>query len=240
MNNCKQCSCPISVRNKFCSKSCAAKFNNKIRTVNSRKRQSINLKKKLHPDIDVVGDFSLIYKNTCKECNNYFFRSKPKRYFCSKECLSLYLRKQYIDRPEISKENSRQGILKGIETRGLRSKQETELYELCAKYFQNTSHNEKIIDGWDADILLKDYKIAILWNGPWHYKQMPHKNHSLSQVQTRDKIKKNKLEDAGWHVLIYEDNKFTPFTAFQNIKMVVDKRIELLSSAYETAALPLS
>lgn len=43
---------------------------------------------------------------------------------------------------------------------------------ICKKYFHNVTHNDPIFDGWDADILLHDHKIAICWNGDWHYKNM--------------------------------------------------------------------
>lgn len=78
--------------------------------------------------------------------------------------------------------------------------------------------NHIITENWDADIVITSLKIAILWNGPWHYMQMPHKNHSLLQVQTRDKIKKNLFEQEGWKVIIYEDKYFTPELAFENFK----------------------
>jgi len=75
------------------------------------------------------------------------------------------------------------------------------------------------VDGWDADVIIDDLKFAVLWNGPWHYRQMPLNNHSLIQVQTRDRIKIKTLSNNGWTVLVFEDRHFTPITAFQNILM---------------------
>lgn len=38
-----------------------------------------------------------------------------------------------------------------------------------------------MFNGWDADIIIEDLKIAILWNGKWHYEKITEK-HSVSQV----------------------------------------------------------
>ena len=57
---------------------------------------------------------------------------------------------------------------------------------------------------WDADIILSDYKLAILWNGIWHYKQV-RENHSLKQVQSRDKIKEDIIKDHGYTAYIISD-----------------------------------
>lgn len=101
-----------------------------------------------------------------------------------------------------------------------RSKQEIQLFELCKGTFK-VEHNKQIANGWDADILLMDHKIAILWNGPWHYKEMGFSNHSLDQVVTRDCIKIQEFETIGWKVLIYQDNQWTPETAFIDILLKV-------------------
>ncbi len=75
-----------------------------------------------------------------------------------------------------------------------------------------------LVNGWDADIIIDDIKTAVLWNGPWHYQEMKGiKNHSLRQVQTRDKIKIDQLSSSGWNVMIFEDRHYTPETAFQDI-----------------------
>lgn len=102
-----------------------------------------------------------------------------------------------------------------------RSKQEIELYQLCANQWSDVTHNQPIINGWDADIIIPHAKLAILWNGPWHYREMPLKNHALKQVQTRDKIKQSELYKAGWTTLIFEDRSYTPSTAFEEIKQLV-------------------
>ena len=97
------------------------------------------------------------------------------------------------------------------------SKDEIELYNLCKSHFHDVTHNKSIVDGWDADIIINDHHL-IFWNGPWHYKDLNIRNHSLLQVQTRDCIKLNKFLDLGYDVLIYEDRYFSAKEAFEDIK----------------------
>ena len=85
-----------------------------------------------------------------------------------------------------------------------RSKNEIAFCELCEKHFSNVKHNEPIFNGWDADIIIEDLKIAILWNGKWHYEKLFDK-HSLEQVQNRDKIKLSEIEKAGYIPYIIKD-----------------------------------
>ncbi len=47
-------------------------------------------------------------------------------------------------------------------------------------------------------------KIAVLWNGIFHYKQI-HKKQSLEQVQSRDKIKMKVIENNGYTYYIVKD-----------------------------------
>lgn len=98
------------------------------------------------------------------------------------------------------------GGCKGIQHQGdlRRSKNEIEFCKLCEEYFDNVKHNESIFNGWDADIIIEDIKFAVLWNGPWHYKQIT-KSHSVKQTQNRDKIKVKEIEECGWTPYIIKD-----------------------------------
>jgi very-short-patch-repair endonuclease len=49
---------------------------------------------------------------------------------------------------------------------------------------------------------------------------MPGLTHSLKQVQNRDKIKTKELINAGWKVLAFNDNEYTPQTAFDYLVLV--------------------
>ena len=107
-------------------------------------------------------------------------------------------------------------------TTARRSKHEVQLYQLCSAVWSNALSNSIIADGWDADIVLPAHKICIMWNGPWHYRQLSIKNHSLKQVQNRDRIKTDLFRSLGWKVLVFEDRYFTPETAMVDIIHTVD------------------
>jgi hypothetical protein len=143
----------------------------------------------------------------CKCCNKEF-ESKRLKLCCSEKC---------------AKELRKLGGIKGSKntTQNKRSKNEIYLGELCEKYFNNIKFNENIFNGWDADIILPDYKLAILWNGNWHYKKIT-KSHSLLQVQNRDRIKEKEIIKYGFIPYIIKDNgkfnkKFVEFK-FEELK----------------------
>lgn len=98
-----------------------------------------------------------------------------------------------------------------------RSKDEIKLFELCKHVFNDALSNSIVADGWDADIVIGSYKLAILWHGPWHYRDMKMNNHSLKQVQLRDSIKRNLFTSLGWKVLEFKDCDYTPEQAFEEI-----------------------
>ena len=49
-----------------------------------------------------------------------------------------------------------------VQNENRRSKNEIYFCELCENYFNNVKHNEPIFNGWDADVIITDYKLAIL------------------------------------------------------------------------------
>jgi hypothetical protein len=63
---------------------------------------------------------------------------------------------------------------------------------------------------WDADIIIKSIRMAVLYNGIWQsqrfgqYKQV-RKNHNLAQVQARDKIKESVIKNNGYSYHIVKD-----------------------------------
>lgn len=50
-----------------------------------------------------------------------------------------------------------------------------------------------------------------LWNGVWHYKKL-RKQHSVEQVQNRDKIKIKEILNSGYNYIVVKDfgNRMTP------------------------------
>ena len=83
-----------------------------------------------------------------------------------------------------------------------------------------------MFNGWDADVILTDQKIAVLWNGKWHYEEIM-EGTSLKQIQTRDKIKMKEIERAGYRVYVVKDmGKHDPQfveSAFESFLETVDQ-----------------
>lgn len=202
----------ISASAKFCSSSCSATFNNTGRAGSEKQKLAVTAsnQKRKYKDRPryACGHVKPINKlKNCIICGNVFSDSKRKT--CSLDCHKAKL-----------SINGRSRVV------SLRSKDEMALFDFCKEFFKNVSHNEHLVEGWDADIILHDEKIAILWNGPWHYREMPGLKHSLKQVQTRDRIKIEKLSKAGWTIMVFEDDKFTPQKAFQEIL----RRVNLMTN----------
>lgn len=131
----------------------------------------------------------------CKICSNSFFDTRRKT--CSLECLTLSLSKAGKTSAKTQSEFRR-------------SKNESMFFDLCQEKFQNVLSNASIFNGWDADVILQDEKIAILWNGKWHYSKIT-KKHSVAQVQNRDKIKRKEIVSAGFIPYVIKDmGKFKP------------------------------
>jgi len=107
-----------------------------------------------------------------------------------KTCNTLWLNENDI-------EKSKKGGRKSVLSQNRRSKNENYFSELCCSFFNNVRLNEPIFNGWDADVILDNYKLAILWNGNWHHKQIGIK-HSLSQVQNRDILKIKEIIKFGY------------------------------------------
>ena len=105
-----------------------------------------------------------------------------------------------------------------------RSKNENYFGELCINEYKNVKLNEQIFNGWDADIILDDYKLAILWNGNWHHKKLGEK-HSLLQVQNRDNIKIKEIINFGYEPYIINDygkyNKPLVEEEFEKLKQYI-------------------
>lgn len=195
---CPKCGKIHNKNGTYCSYACAnggrcSKESNTKRSITLKARNSAN---KLYTKISY-----------CKVCGKIY---SGKRKTCSEECYKII-------RHAASVKGGINGGRMSAAKRVRRSKDEISLYELCSIHYNNIEHNKPIFNGWDADIIIHDTKTAILWNGPWHYKEMGFSNHSLSQVQNRDKIKTKEMHALGWKVLIFEDRYYTPETAMKQI-----------------------
>ena len=157
------------------------------------------------------GKELIIYKRAssktcrCDNCRKNHIRQRRLQYrlnFLNND-YEIHFGRKYSKESWLSLHN---GGCKGIQHQGdlRRSKNEIEFCKLCEEYFDNVKHNESIFNGWDADIIIEDIKFAVLWNGPWHYKQIT-KSHSVKQTQNRDKIKVKEIEECGWTPYIIKD-----------------------------------
>jgi hypothetical protein len=168
---------------RFCNSKCARGYSTKEKRIEINKKVSISLKN--HPPTNKLP--TIIKK--CKWCSAEFeVRKTSKRIYCSFKCKQSG--------------NGRAGGMKSKQ--GKRSKNEILFSELCLGKFKNVLLNENIFNGWDADIILSDIKTAVLWNGKWHYEKIT-ENHSVKQVQNRDKIKIKEIMKAGYIPYIIKD-----------------------------------
>lgn len=136
----------------------------------------------------------------CQFCHKAF---KGKNKFCSNECRKEARKILYED-PEF-KEKLRNAGKNSAKKRSVRSKNEIAFAELCKAMFKNVECNAPIFNGWDADIIIHDYKLAILWNGPFHYKEIFKSGQTLKRIQNRDKIKEKEILKHGYFPYIIKD-----------------------------------
>lgn len=194
---------------RFCSQPCSRSFATKAKRAEINSKVSLKLKKnnikknnlkknnpkkyieKICPICGKVSSKSIAHKNTVT---------------CSKSC---GLKWTYDTRNPNYEKNMASAVARGIksastqkETR--RSKNEILFAELCTEKFPDTLTNEGMFNGWDADVVIPQLKIAVLWNGAWHYKEISKKN-SLLQIQNRDKIKLKEIEKSGYTPYVIKD-----------------------------------
>ena len=226
MSVCLNCGCTTN-NNKFCSRHCAVSYNNKL-----RKHISNETKQKTSNSLKSYYDQKGRKQHICKVCGKKYFYVKGinTKAFCSNECRFYYKthRNEFLTEEALKRisEGGRKSAISQGDSK--RSRNEIYFYELCKQKFNKVLNNECIFNGWDADIIIEDYKIAILWNGPWHYKKIKEK-HSVKQVQNRDKIKISEIQKIGYIPYIIKDmgkyNKsfveieFQKFLEYININM---------------------
>lgn len=91
-----------------------------------------------------------------------------------------------------------------VQAESRRSKNEIYFAELCKLKFEKVLTNEQMFLGWDADVILQSEKVAVLWNGKWHFEKLA-ANHSVKQVQNRDRLKIKAIRDCGFKEYVIED-----------------------------------
>lgn len=216
---CLECGTPISYDRrflKFCNQTCSAKYNNSNRRLSDKTKEKIRntiiSSDKHHDNVNLICNF-------CKsEFEVKYWRRHQK--FCSQSCAS----KHRMSIPK-NREISRQNGFKVSTYKNARSKNEIYFANLCISEFKNVLTNAAIFNKWDADVIIQDYKIAILWNGKWHYSKITAK-HSVKQVQNRDDIKIKEIKNAGYVPYIIKDmgreNKKFVEQEFEKLKIYIN------------------
>lgn len=207
---------------RFCSRFCA---NSKKCSEDTRQKISESIKGKSYVVMEnnkrhLVDDNQaqiVYYDNNpklCIICNKVIPYSRRRRKTCCDECYNVAI----VNSAQKAGKSSAQ-------KRVLRSKNEIYFCELCEKYFKNVKHNEPIFNGWDADIIIEDIRYAILWNGPWHYRQIT-KKQSLSQIKTRDKIKLDEIKKCGYiPYIIKDDGKYDQKFVEEQFNLFISKSL---------------
>ena len=157
----------------------------------------------------------------CINCGNDITMKAKKTKFCCRSCAS-----KFNSNSEIGKQHIKKIVEKSVKTQSRRSKNEMLFFEYCKIKFGSVENNLPIFNGWDADIIIHDYKIAVMWNGVWHYKKV-RKNHSVSQVQNRDKIKIKEIINFGYTPYVIEDlGKFSK----KKVELEFEKLLDYLKT----------
>lgn len=193
-HRCEKCGRVMTVfygSGRFCSRSCANTRQHSEETKAKIGKSGLNRVYKRDISKNIIS-----YErnpNRCTQCGKVLSYNIRFRKTCSDECLHTL-------RSELGK--------KLVKLQNLRSKNEIAFCELCEQYFgkENVLHNVSMFNGWDADIIIPDLKVAILWNGPWHYIEIS-KTQKLKQVQNRDRIKLREIINCGYRPYIVEDVK---------------------------------
>jgi len=161
---------------------------------------------------------------TCPICKKEFQPVSSKIKLCSTKCQRDF--EQIDEYKKRAIENGRKGGQISAKCQSRRSKNEIYFSELCSQYFEITT-NEPYFEGWDADVIIHSHKIAILWNGAWHYKQISN-SQSLKQVQARDKIKLAIIQKHGYTPYIIVDmGKHDKSFVEQEFEIFMFMRMEL-------------
>jgi hypothetical protein len=183
----------------FCSRQCA---NSRIRTDEIKNKVSISLKRFYPPFI-----------NRCSKCNvliEYLrhrgaLRAKNESHIC---------RTCKVEMEKLNGHYSKMGR-KSVEVQSetRRSKNEIHFANLCKEKFADVETNKSMFNGWDADVIIHDKKIAVLWNGIWHYKTIQ-KSLPVEKIQQRDSLKLVEITKCGYVPYVIKD------TGAENIEFV--------------------
>lgn len=135
-HKCERCGKIMTVKfasGRFCSRSCA---NSKEQTDEANAKRSATLKAKPKK----------IKMHFCKYCG-----CEIQSGVVCESCKETVTHKKWVEAGK-----------KAAAVRCKRSKAEIYFCELCTEHFDHVRHNEPIFNGWDADIIIDDIKMAVL------------------------------------------------------------------------------
>lgn len=181
--------------------------------------------------------FTVLHKYKCKYCEDIFYSRRQKRIFCTVRCGLDWKRCTFEGIEENRKNGSKGGKMA---SKVKRSKNENHFYLLCKEHFKqyNVLSNERMFDGYDADVIIPELKLAIEWNGPWHYKKV-HKYHDFNRTHRNDLQKKKKIEKHKYTLYIIKDlrgdeNKKFVRNEFNIFKKYVAARENIKENEFKT------
>lgn len=146
----------------------------------------------------------------CLMCGKEYNPRRTVQILCSNLCNKLYQVKDEEQRKKTI-EYCRKGGISSAKSQQRRSKAEIYFADLCIQHFGSNDvlcnelfFKDKNGNFWDSDVIIPSLRIAILYNGIWHYKQV-RKDHNLKQVQARDRIKEKVIINNGYTYYIVKD-----------------------------------
>ena len=214
-------------RTRFCSRSCSASYSNRKRhergwrhskealkarveaSVAKRRNRPGSTRGKVKIDGRYVQDIRIIKE--CPYCKEGFETSeyKPKTYCGRKECLSRLLAKK---------------------KRSRRSFAELRLQKLLSKVFEVKGDDKKLI-GRQLDILVVKEKVAIEWDGVFHWRPVFGKEH-FDSLKAYDRDKEKQLNKIGWRLIRVKDE--TEGTASKSfIRLKFKKVVKAIKQGFE-------
>ena len=187
-----------------CSRDCANKINI-FRSEESRKKVSETLKQNHREKMKKLGysadrrrpDKIANKKNQCVICKKEFLHYKRDKKLCSKECHHIFF-------VEVGKKAGRASAAVPRHKKN-RSYNEKLFFSKIKEVYPEAEHTQRIFDGWDADIVIPSLKLAIHWNGPWHYRPILGQD-LLDKVVWKDKMRYEAVIRFGYENYIIKDS----------------------------------
>jgi hypothetical protein len=155
------------------------------------------------------GNKTLLKHNIriCEWCKKEYNPKRTEQKLCSRECSQFFINKD----KEVVFLRGQKGGNNSMLTLNRRSKAEIYFSKLCIEYFSNpaiTCNDQFFIDKnggkWDADIIIHHLKIAILYNGIFHYKKV-YKDQKLERMIVKDRLKEKIIIANGYTYYIVKD-----------------------------------